>query len=539
MRILAERAREIALLLLVGFIITVLSVAIFSNLKGFESGFRDILAEIWRGIVILFFVGVSLGTLYGIVLIRQHAKVRVVRPGPHGQAQALIVQERKGLLRVEQRIEQLNTAQTQMDPVQQIELLHQIMKVAAASATSDQRMLAMLAKQQQQTVPQIEPPRKLEDEQDELPTNVRYEEVRDQVPKGHILVGIGRHGLETKEKAVGACTWIVGLSGTGKTSTTVLRVEERAADGHAFLGGDPHWFKDDSLYHAVYEHLDGTPGPYQSRFLLPMAKDAKQFKVVLQAFVNEFNARKSGQRPKPWKPITLLIDEVGAWMDPTTEEEEEIKAMLPTIARICGQEARNFLMGGIFISQQATGLAWLRKMALMVLVHQLLMENEKLLAVNGDKEAAQAMKFWPIGRTYVYGVGFQEGPRTVQQPYFGGPKTEHPATYPNGPYVEADSSFSRERSRNTGPLPMAPTNDLNEPENTVPTFFEESPVDGPMLGPNDWRFDAEQEAEFLRRYRKKPQAVKDILRQMNHGQGLSNRYAKYAGWLLEREGLRG
>lgn len=254
----------------------------------------------------------------------------------------------------------------------------------------------------------------------DLPTSVLYEDVRGLVPAGHILVGVGRAGrVETKEKAVGACLWIVGLSGTGKTSTTVLRVEERASDGHGFLGIDPHWFKDDSLFHAICETLDGQPGPYAKRFLKPMACTPAQQKEVLQYFLAEFNGRKSGRIPKPWRKITLLVDEVGALMDPTTEEEEEIKEMLPTIARICGQEARNFNMGGIFISQQATGLAWLRKMALMVIVHQLLMQNEKELAVNGDKAVAKDMESWPIGRTYVYGVGFSKsGPLTVQQPYF-------------------------------------------------------------------------------------------------------------------------
>jgi hypothetical protein len=254
----------------------------------------------------------------------------------------------------------------------------------------------------------------------DLPTSVLYEDVRGLVPAGHILVGVGRAGrVETKEKAVGACLWIVGLSGTGKTSTTVLRVEERATDGHGFLGIDPHWFKDDSLYHAICETLDGKRGPYARRFLRPMACTPAQQKEVLQFFLDEFNGRKGGRIPKPWRKITLLVDEVGALMDPTTEEEEEIKDMLPTIARICGQEARNFHMGGIFISQQATGLAWLRKMALMVIVHQLLMQNEKELAVNGEKAVAKDMETWPIGRTHVYGVGFSKsGPLTVQQPYF-------------------------------------------------------------------------------------------------------------------------
>ncbi len=251
-----------------------------------------------------------------------------------------------------------------------------------------------------------------------FPTSVNYTDIRAQIPHGHILVGIGRLGVETKNAIVGACLWIVGLSGTGKTSTTVLRVEERASDGHYFLGVDPHWFKPESLYHAIYQSEEGQPLAYAPRFLKPMAKTAEEMKQILTMFLNEFNGRKGSTIAKPWKKITLLVDEVDALMDPTAKEGKEIADMLPSIARICGQEARNFNMGGIFISQQATGLAWLRKMALMIIVHQLLMESEKKLALNGDTEAIEDMKSWPIGRTYVYGVGFTEGPRTVQQPYF-------------------------------------------------------------------------------------------------------------------------
>lgn len=253
-----------------------------------------------------------------------------------------------------------------------------------------------------------------------LPMNVLYEEVRGQVPAGHILVGIGQAGIETKKAAVGACVWIVGLSGTGKTSTTVLRVEERATDGSKFLGIDPHFFKDDSLFHSIYETVNGQPGAYKDLFMKPMARSTGEAKAILQTFIDEFNGRKSGRVPKPWQKVTLLVDEVGALVDTISEEEEEVAKMLKYVARICGQEARNFMMGGVFISQQATGLAWLRKMALMVIVHQLLMQSEKELACNGDKAAAKDMETWPIGRTYVFGVGFQEGPRTVQQPYFAG-----------------------------------------------------------------------------------------------------------------------
>lgn len=255
---------------------------------------------------------------------------------------------------------------------------------------------------------------------DGLPTNVLYEQVKGQVPKGHVLVGVGRGGaVETKEKAVGAMVWIVGMSGTGKTSTTVLRVDERVEMGHGLLGVDPHFFKDDSLYHAIYELPDGKPGPYKHAFVKPMARHPKEQKAVLEYFITEFNGRKGGRIPRnQWKPLTLLVDEVGSLMDPTTEEEEEVAKLLPTIARISGQEARNFLMGSIFVSQQATGLAWLRKVALMIIVHQLLMESERKLAVNGDMAVVRAMDTWPVGRTYIFGVGFQEGPRTVQQPFF-------------------------------------------------------------------------------------------------------------------------
>lgn len=273
------------------------------------------------------------------------------------------------------------------------------------------RIQTIAARQSKHMIEEVESPEQ-EAAQIEapLPTNVKYEDIRGQVPKGHVLVGMGRSGIETRDAAVGAFTWIVGLSGTGKTSTTVTRVEERDAIGHLFLGCDPHWFKPDSLTNAVKA--------YEGSFLMPMAKTPEEMKAVLTAFLDEFRGRKSGQIAQPWKPITLLVDEVGSLMDTTNAEEEEIAKMLPSIARICGQEARNFNMGGIFISQQATGLSWLRKVALMIIVHQLLMESEKKLALQGDKEAIESMKSWPVGRTYVYGVGFQDGPRTVQQPYF-------------------------------------------------------------------------------------------------------------------------
>jgi hypothetical protein len=276
---------------------------------------------------------------------------------------------------------------------------------------------------------------------DELPTNVLYEDIRGRIPSGHVLVGVGRGGLiDTVEAAIGACVWIVGLSGTGKTSTTVLRVEERANMGYSFLGVDPHFFKDDSLYHAIYETVDGRPGPYRDAFAKPMARSAEETNAVLNFFLSEFYARKGGKRPRRgWRPLTLLVDEVGSLMDALDPLEKENADLIKRIARICGQEARNFLMGGVFISQQATGLAWLRKVALMVIVHQLLMASEKELACNGDRAVMKDMEHWPIGRTYVFGVGFgADGARTVQQPYFAGRRASVEVSEPDDAAFDDD-----------------------------------------------------------------------------------------------------
>jgi hypothetical protein len=73
---------------------------------------------------------------------------------------------------------------------------------------------------------------------------------------------------------------------------------------------------------------------------------------------------------------------------------------------------------------------------------------------------------------------------------------------------------------------------LNEPESTVPATG--LPVLN--LGPNDKQLTAAQCQEFLTRYRKKPMAIKDILRQMDGGKGLGNSYFKHASWLLKVAG---
>lgn len=245
----------------------------------------------------------------------------------------------------------------------------------------------------------------------ELPTLIRYEDIKPYLTPGQALVGVSARGVETKSNTVRACIWVVGGSGTGKSNTVALRVDDDYQSGHQLLLADPHAFKEDSLTNSL--------AGYAERFLLPVAQEAEDIMQMLDFFLTEFRARRSGQR---WDaPITLIVDEVGALssdIDKDNSYEVAVAAKLKEVARICGQEARGFDMRGIFISQDAAGLAWLRKRALMVLAHQVLMWSERLLACNQNTEVARQMDTWPKGRTLAYGIAFSEGPIVVQQPLF-------------------------------------------------------------------------------------------------------------------------
>jgi hypothetical protein len=245
----------------------------------------------------------------------------------------------------------------------------------------------------------------------QLPTYVRYEEIRPQIPHGRALVGVSGRGIETKEDSVRALVWIVGGSGTGKTNTVCIRVDDDDRRGHRFLVIDPHRFKKDSLYNSIKG--------YSSRFLMPVAMEPEEVLAALNTFLQEFERRKAGGS---WSyPVTIIVDEVGSLVldiDRDNAVEANVVARLKEVARVCGQEARGFDMGGIFISQDAAGLAWLRKRALMVLAHQVTMWSERLLVCNQNTVIARDMDTWPVGRTLAYGIAFPEGQLVVQQPVF-------------------------------------------------------------------------------------------------------------------------
>ena len=251
-----------------------------------------------------------------------------------------------------------------------------------------------------------------------LPTFVRYEDIRPLIPRGHTLVGVGP-GLQpvTIEDGVRALLWVVGGSGAGKTTSVVVRIDDDAQKGHRFYIVDPHKVKEDSLSNAI--------SSYASSFIMPIAQKLEEIEQVLQAFLDEFLRRSDNPTRTAYQPVTIVIDEVGRltqFVDDKNAVAVNVARMVKQIATICGTESRGFNMYGIFISQKATGLAWLRTCALMVIAHQTLMMNERLLVCNNNREIANDMGSWPKGRTLVYGIAFDDipgGQILVQQPYIG------------------------------------------------------------------------------------------------------------------------
>ncbi len=249
-----------------------------------------------------------------------------------------------------------------------------------------------------------------------LPKLVRYEDIRAQIPRGHTLLGVSSQGIETRPFSILSTCWIVGGSKTGKTTTVSLKVDEAYRQGCWFAVIDPHRHKDDSLYNSIKG--------YEDRFLAPgVAVTDKETLAVLKAFLAEAQARINGTS-KERTPIILLADEVGHICDIVGLEGEELEiaqeivALFKKISRMCGQELRGYMMFGWFISQTATGLAWLRKNAMTVIAHKVLMMSERKLACNEMADIARSMDTWPIGRVLIYGLDFPDGHLITQMAQF-------------------------------------------------------------------------------------------------------------------------
>lgn len=249
--------------------------------------------------------------------------------------------------------------------------------------------------------------------QDQIPTTIRYEEIRGQIPRGRSCLGVSENGVEHCDFGQLMTMWICGGSSTGKSNTVALKIDEAIRNGRKIkiILVDPHARKDDSLYKKIQG--------YESYFLCRVAVNEPEILAALTWFKDEFERRLElgGQGQTD---ILLVVDEVSNVVE---SDDPEIGKLIKKIARICGQESRGFGMFGWFISQDAAGLAWLRKRAMTVIAHKLNMMSERKLACNEDAEIAREMDSWPRGRVAVYGLNFQ-GVMVAQMPVFSPPVVE-------------------------------------------------------------------------------------------------------------------
>lgn len=278
----------------------------------------------------------------------------------------------------------------------------------------------------------------------QLPEYVSYDEIRSYVPPGHTLLGVGADDtIESRPFTVLDTLWIVGGSKTGKTNTAALKVEEGYSAGRIFIVVDPHQGKDDCLSFAIAGYADA--------FLCPVAKTREQIIEALSLFKQEADRRLAGGSwQEEW---TLIIDEVGALTGrpgARTREQEEMYNLISPLAYQCGWQLRGFGMSGWFISQTAIGLAWLREIAMTVIVHKLIQENQQKAATNSNREIMRDMSNWPRGRVFIYGLDIQ-GELLLQQPYFT-PRTTNVPSVPslvrNGQEQPAEPKYI--------PVPPAP-----------------------------------------------------------------------------------
>jgi hypothetical protein len=227
------------------------------------------------------------------------------------------------------------------------------------------------------------------------PKVYRYDDIKHLIPANRALLGVhpdtGKLELTTWSKL--KILWIVGTSSTGKSNTAYGKALEAVDDGAKLLVVDQHMHKPDSLGRKLLA--------FESAFLRPIAVTDSEVLATLDAFEEEFERRVAGARVS--QKIVLICDEMGRMA-----RNEKLLKRLKEIVAICGEEARGFGMYGWFLSQKAVGLKWLRDAALTVMVHRMVRIEEARLACNDNLAAARANLKYPIGRTYIYGVDFDE-----------------------------------------------------------------------------------------------------------------------------------
>ena len=260
-------------------------------------------------------------------------------------------------------------------------------------------------------------PLSIEGPQEAIPPIVRYSEIANQIPANQTLLGIFPHdgSLKLTDWLKLKCLWIIGSSSTGKSNTVYGKALEAVNKGAKLLVIDQHATKEDSLARKLQS--------LSSAFVCPVAVSDEDVLQILSMFKGEFERRVSGASCK--QKVVLICDEMNRMV-----RNETLKKPLQEIVAICGEESRGFGMFGWFISQKAAHLKWLRDSAITVIAHRVTRFEEALLACNDDRQAAKRLLEFPVGRSYIYGVDFDE-PLELQQPLYDETVSDDDGVFPD------------------------------------------------------------------------------------------------------------
>lgn len=273
-----------------------------------------------------------------------------------------------------------------------------------------------------------------------IPDVIRYEDIAHEVPESMSLLGIhpSNAHLEIIPPEQLKTVWFVGGSNLGKTNTVFGKVGDCVRWGCKVSICDQHAFKADGL--------TGKLSAYKQAFLHKPAQSDDEIKAAILSFLAEFQRRRDGGEFT--EKLLIVVDEVNGLCEHVVRVSREDAAMIyerygveikkerikmrvfiQLLVETCGYESRGFDMFGFFISQKAADLYWLRKAAMTVFVHGLLMKTEAMLACNENAEAAELVTHFKKGRTYCYGYEIDH-PMELQQPLYSIPVVDSTVSGP-------------------------------------------------------------------------------------------------------------
>jgi hypothetical protein len=380
-----------------GLLVALFAVGYWLNFPGVHSllgqlhdALAQVLGALFVGLTLLFFVGLALGVAYAVVELHRRSRVTIIGHSKHGPQQAFIHNGEVHHL--------VTSAQQQLDPMQQLAMLKSVMQLQSQMSKLAQTSVREVA---------ADETRQLAAPQEGIPAIVRYADVQDEVPDGMSLLGIhpANGDLELSDWEKLKMLWIVGSSSTGKSNTVFGKALEAVNHGARLLVVDQHAVKDDSLTRKLE--------PLKASFLRSVAVTDEQVLSTLAAFKSEFNARVDGASCS--QKIVLIMDEINRMA-----RNGALLAAIKEVVAIGGEESRGFGMYVWAISQKAVYLKWLRDSAITVIAHRVTRMEEAMLACNDDRKAAARLLKFPVGRSFIYGVDFDDLIE-LQQPLYDAP----------------------------------------------------------------------------------------------------------------------